>query len=98
MEVNPSPYKRGMATSSCLSQRGSCKKIDLVLFQVIPAPYQVRGKLQPESGVFKALRTEWTPVFTGVNLESMRVLIQDISRWVYRNAVHLYFVMKVGTC
>ena len=27
-----------------------------------------------------------------------RLLIQDISRWVYRNAVHLYFVMKVGTC
>ncbi len=26
---------------------GGCEKIGLVLFDVIPAPYQVRGKLQP---------------------------------------------------
>jgi hypothetical protein len=33
---------------------------------VIPAPYQVRGKLQPESSVFNQLKILWTPVFTGV--------------------------------
>jgi hypothetical protein len=41
----------------------------IVPFYVIPAPYQVRGELQPESSVFSALRTDWTPVFTGVTSE-----------------------------
>ena len=31
---------------------------------VIPAPHQVRDKLQQESGHFKQLQTIWTPVFT----------------------------------
>src|SRR3990172_8828794 len=35
------------------------------LIIVIPAPYQVRGKLQPESSSFEGLEILWTPVFTG---------------------------------
>jgi hypothetical protein len=50
-----------------------------ILRSVIPAPYQVRGKLQPESRVLGVNRDPilemvpgfrrddvWTPVFTGV--------------------------------
>ncbi len=51
-------------------QKGAREKSDLFLFHVIPAPYQVRGKLQPESSVFRFLRTDWTPVFTGVTAEN----------------------------
>jgi hypothetical protein len=64
--------KKGITTQS-LKGRGMvppsrgrrCEKIGLVLFHVIPAPYQVRGKLQPESSVFMGLQILWTPVFTG---------------------------------
>jgi len=41
------------------------KENDLVLFHVIPAPYQVRAKLRPESSCFKALRTDWTRFLQG---------------------------------
>jgi hypothetical protein len=41
----------------------------VVLFRVIPTPYQGRGKLQPESSVLVVLRTDRTPVFTGVTAE-----------------------------
>jgi hypothetical protein len=41
-----------------------CEEIHSVLVRVIPAPYQVRGKLQPEFSIFGVLRTDWTPVFT----------------------------------
>jgi hypothetical protein len=44
--------------------KGRCEKIGLVLFNVIPAPYQVRSKLQPESSVFHGLQIIWSPVFT----------------------------------
>jgi len=37
----------------------------IYFLSVIPAPYQVRGKLQPESSEFKMF---WTPVFTGVTV------------------------------
>ena len=51
---------------SCFRRNDGLVKSRKRLTTVIPAPYQVRGKLQPESSVFKALRTNWTPVFTGV--------------------------------
>jgi len=35
------------------------------VFSVIPAPHQVRDKLQPESSVFKKF---WTPAFAGVTV------------------------------
>jgi len=35
-------------------------------FSVIPAPHQVRDKLQPESSIFKELQKTWTPFFNGV--------------------------------
>ena len=43
---------------------------------VIPAPYQVRGKLQPESSSFKDLEILWTPVFTGET-----TFCESINRW-----------------
>jgi hypothetical protein len=33
---------------------------------VIPVPHPVRGKLQPESSLFKHLRKKWAPVLTGL--------------------------------
>jgi hypothetical protein len=47
----------------------NCKINSLVkslktLFSVIPAPYQVRGKLQQESSLFGYLETLWIPVST----------------------------------
>src|SRR4030042_1147179 len=33
-----------------------------------------------------------------ITLTKSSRLIQDISRWVYRDAVHPYFVMKVRAC
>jgi len=36
------------------------------LFSVIPAPYQVRGKLQQEYSLFKRSEFFWIPVFTGM--------------------------------
>jgi hypothetical protein len=48
-----------------LDGREGVKKLVWCCFHVIPAPYQVRGKLQPESGVFMGLQILWTPVFTG---------------------------------
>src|SRR5512139_1108024 len=52
--------------SSSLTSPKSVKKLVRLLLHVIPAPYQVRGKLQPESSVFSELNILWTPVFTGV--------------------------------
>jgi len=38
-----------------------CEKVDLVFFTSF--------RRKPESSVFRALRTDWTPVFTGVTAE-----------------------------
>jgi len=62
--------------------KGRCEKINLVLLHVIPAAHKVRGELQPESSVFMALQTDWTPVFTGVTtkiqfLHSFRGIKED---------------------
>ncbi len=38
------------------------------LFSVIPAPYQVRDKLQQESSLFNYLELPWIPVFTGMTI------------------------------
>jgi len=35
-------------------------------YKVIPAPHEIRDKLQPESNLFKHLQMHWTAVFTGV--------------------------------
>jgi len=35
-------------------------------FSVIPAPHQVRDKLQPEPSFVKQLKISWTPFFNGV--------------------------------
>jgi hypothetical protein len=50
----------------------SCEKTDLVLFHVIPAPHQVRGKLQPESSFFNFLRIDCTgfhPAKSGAEIQ-----------------------------
>ena len=52
-----------------------------MLFSVIPAPSQVRDKLQPESSVFEWLQILWPPVFTGVTTFYEIVKIQLFRFW-----------------
>jgi hypothetical protein len=45
------------------------KKSVLFYFVSFRPRIGVRGKLQPESSIFGALRTDWTPVFSGVTTQ-----------------------------
>jgi hypothetical protein len=52
-----------------LEGKGFRKHVDFgpnSLFVVIPAPYQVRGKLQQESRGESRKRTHWIPAFAGM--------------------------------
>jgi len=51
------------------------------ILSVIPAPYQVRGKLQPESSEFKMF---WTPVFTRVTVMEPRERVSIVNTLMKR--------------
>jgi len=60
-------------------------------FFVIPAPHQVRDKLQPESSVFRNLSLTWTPAFAGVTTfhESVKVQIKNSVYQIWRDEANL---------
>ena len=65
-------------------------------FFVIPAPHQVRDKLQPKSSIFNKLQLLWTPVFTGVTT-FYEIILLNVSEFLQETEI-IGYLTATGLC